>query len=131
MAHKKAGGSTRNGRDSRSQRLGVKRYGGETVDWSLGGDIGDPYQVIWIGSVEEPGGTTFPSTISSDDPTVAVGPELMVGGEASGVGASTLYFVTRTVTMATGEASMGGVEDGFIDMAEYIPMGGTIPRGSG
>ena len=31
MAHKKAGGSTRNGRDSISKRLGVKRYGGETV----------------------------------------------------------------------------------------------------
>jgi len=31
MAHKKAGGSTRNGRDSQSKRLGVKRYGGETV----------------------------------------------------------------------------------------------------
>ncbi len=31
MAHKKAGGSTRNGRDSHSKRLGVKRYGGETV----------------------------------------------------------------------------------------------------
>jgi len=31
MAHKKAGGSTRNGRDSRSQRLGVKKYGGEKV----------------------------------------------------------------------------------------------------
>ncbi len=31
MAHKKAGGSTRNGRDSASQRLGVKKYGGETV----------------------------------------------------------------------------------------------------
>ena len=32
MAHKKAGGSTRNGRDSQSKRLGVKRYGGETVN---------------------------------------------------------------------------------------------------
>jgi large subunit ribosomal protein L27 len=32
MAHKKAGGSTRNGRDSESKRLGVKRYGGEQVD---------------------------------------------------------------------------------------------------
>ncbi len=32
MAHKKAGGSTRNGRESRSQRLGVKRYGGEAVN---------------------------------------------------------------------------------------------------
>ncbi len=31
MAHKKGGGSTRNGRDSVSKRLGVKRFGGETV----------------------------------------------------------------------------------------------------
>jgi ribosomal protein L27 len=31
MAHKKGGGSTRNGRDSESKRLGVKRYGGEFV----------------------------------------------------------------------------------------------------
>ena len=31
MAHKKAGGSTRNGRDSHSKRLGVKRFGGELV----------------------------------------------------------------------------------------------------
>ncbi len=31
MAHKKGGGSTRNGRDSNSQRMGVKRYGGEYV----------------------------------------------------------------------------------------------------
>ncbi len=31
MAHKKGGGSSRNGRDSNSKRLGVKRYGGETV----------------------------------------------------------------------------------------------------
>lgn len=31
MAHKKAGGSTRNGRDSKSKRLGVKRYGGQVV----------------------------------------------------------------------------------------------------
>ena len=36
MAHKKAGGSTRNGRDSESKRLGVKRYGGESV---LAGNI--------------------------------------------------------------------------------------------
>jgi large subunit ribosomal protein L27 len=36
MAHKKAGGSTRNGRDSHSKRLGVKRFGGETV---LAGNI--------------------------------------------------------------------------------------------
>lgn len=31
MAHKKAGGSTRNGRDSQSKRLGVKRFGGQDV----------------------------------------------------------------------------------------------------
>jgi len=31
MAHKKAGGSSRNGRDSESKRLGVKRYGGQVV----------------------------------------------------------------------------------------------------
>jgi large subunit ribosomal protein L27 len=36
MAHKKAGGSTRNGRDSHSKRLGVKVFGGETV---LAGNI--------------------------------------------------------------------------------------------
>jgi large subunit ribosomal protein L27 len=36
MAHKKAGGSTRNGRDSHSKRLGVKRYGGQDV---LAGNI--------------------------------------------------------------------------------------------
>lgn len=31
MAHKKAGGSTRNGRDSESNRLGIKRFGGQVV----------------------------------------------------------------------------------------------------
>jgi large subunit ribosomal protein L27 len=31
MAHKKGGGSTRNGRDSKSKRLGVKKFGGELV----------------------------------------------------------------------------------------------------
>ena len=36
MAHKKAGGSSRNGRDSISKRLGVKKYGGEAV---LAGNI--------------------------------------------------------------------------------------------
>lgn len=36
MAHKKAGGSTRNGRDSIAKRLGVKRFGGEEV---LAGNI--------------------------------------------------------------------------------------------
>ena len=36
MAHKKGGGSTRNGRDSQGQRLGVKRYGNE---WVTAGSI--------------------------------------------------------------------------------------------
>jgi large subunit ribosomal protein L27 len=36
MAHKKAGGSSRNGRDSESKRLGVKKFGGQTV---LAGNI--------------------------------------------------------------------------------------------
>ncbi len=36
MAHKKAGGSSRNGRDSESNRLGVKKFGGESV---LAGNI--------------------------------------------------------------------------------------------
>jgi len=36
MAHKKGGGSTRNGRDSNAQRLGVKKYGGEMA---LAGNI--------------------------------------------------------------------------------------------
>ena len=36
MAHKKAGGSSRNGRDSESKRLGVKKFGGENV---LAGNI--------------------------------------------------------------------------------------------
>lgn len=36
MAHKKAGGSTRNGRDSHSKRLGVKHFGGE---WVKAGNI--------------------------------------------------------------------------------------------
>jgi large subunit ribosomal protein L27 len=36
MAHKKAGGSSRNGRDSQSKRLGVKKFGGEQV---LAGNI--------------------------------------------------------------------------------------------
>ena len=31
MAHKKAGGSTRNGRDSHGKRLGIKKFGGQTV----------------------------------------------------------------------------------------------------
>ena len=38
MAHKKAGGSSRNGRDSAGRRLGVKKFGGEAVLANPGGD---------------------------------------------------------------------------------------------
>ena len=48
MAHKKAGGSTRNGRDSRGQRRGVKRFGGEVV---RAGNI----LVRQVGTVHHPG----------------------------------------------------------------------------
>lgn len=48
MAHKKAGGSTKNGRDSQSKRLGVKRFGGEAV---LAGNI----LVRQRGTVYKPG----------------------------------------------------------------------------
>ncbi len=52
MAHKKAGGSSRNGRDSQSKRLGVKKFGGEAViagniivrqrgtQWHVGENVG-------------------------------------------------------------------------------------------
>ena len=48
MAHKKAGGSSRNGRDTAGRRLGVKRYGGEQV---LAGNI----LVRQVGTVIHPG----------------------------------------------------------------------------
>ena len=47
MAHKKAGGSSRNGRDSEAKRLGVKRFGGETV--LAGRDTCDKKQFSIIG----------------------------------------------------------------------------------
>ena len=48
MAHKKGGGSSRNGRDSESKRLGVKKYGGE---WVRSGNI-----ILWrlFASREDP-----------------------------------------------------------------------------
>lgn len=49
MAHKKAGGSSRNGRDSHGQRRGVKRFGGQIV---LAGNI----LVRQLGTVVYPGG---------------------------------------------------------------------------
>jgi len=47
MAHKKGGGSSRNGRDSNSQRLGVKKFGGEFV---ISGNILDLFKkVVMVG----------------------------------------------------------------------------------
>ena len=60
MAHKKAGGSSRNGRDSESKRLGVKRYGGETV---LAGNILGFLTVI----VLEPGGIDLSALAAGAD----------------------------------------------------------------
>ena len=48
MAHKKAGGSSRNGRDSNGQRRGIKRFGGETV---TAGSI----LVRQVGTLKKPG----------------------------------------------------------------------------
>lgn len=45
MAHKKGGGSTRNGRDSNAQRLGVKKFGGERV---IAGNIIVRQRGTWI-----------------------------------------------------------------------------------
>jgi large subunit ribosomal protein L27 len=45
MAHKKGGGSTRNGRDSNAQRLGVKKFGGERV---VAGNIIVRQRGTWI-----------------------------------------------------------------------------------
>ena len=43
MAHKKGAGSTKNGRDSKSKRLGVKKFGGQTVK---SGNIGSERAVL-------------------------------------------------------------------------------------
>ena len=65
MAHKKAGGSTRNGRDSESKRLGVKRFGGETVQAGT--------------SIVRQRGTRFHA-----DPTVAIGKDHTLFATADG-----------------------------------------------
>ena len=52
MAHKKAGGSSRNGRDSAGRRLGVKKFGGESV---LAGNI----IVRQRGTKHKPGGNVY------------------------------------------------------------------------
>ena len=57
MAHKKGAGSTRNGRDSNSQRRGVKVYGGETV---TAGSI----LVRQVGSTLAPGKASISAAVS-------------------------------------------------------------------
>ena len=72
MAHKKAGGSTRNGRDSESKRLGVKLYGGQS---------GEPGQII-----VRRRGTRFHA-----GPNVGCGKDHTLFAKAAG----TIEFVTK------------------------------------
>tara|TARA_R110000787_G_C13440592_1_gene446349 strand:- start:7278 stop:7538 length:261 start_codon:yes stop_codon:yes gene_type:complete len=84
MAHKKAGGSTRNGRDSAGRRLGVKKFGGQTVipgniivrqrgtKWNPGEGVGlgKDHTIFAVvdGNVEfnkKSGGKTFVSVVPS------------------------------------------------------------------
>ncbi len=84
MAHKKAGGSTRNGRDSAGRRLGVKKFGGQTVipgniivrqrgtKWNPGEGVGlgKDHTIFAVvdGNVEfnkKSGGKTFVSAVPS------------------------------------------------------------------
>lgn len=67
MAHKKGGGSTRNGRDSQPKRLGVKKYGGEHV---IAGNI----IVRQRGTKIHPGVNV---SIGSDDTLYAVAPGIV------------------------------------------------------
>jgi len=74
MAHKKAGGSSRNGRDSKSKRLGIKRYGGEFVragsilvrqrgtPFNAGENVGVGRGVSW-GSWSDPGGPSWTGSV--------------------------------------------------------------------
>ena len=63
MAHKKGGGSSRNGRDSNAQRLGVKRFGGQVVK---AGEI----LVRQRGTVIHPGLLTSTETTESMQPSL-------------------------------------------------------------
>ena len=91
MAHKKAGGSTRNGRDSESKRLGVKKYGGQAV---LAGNIfkvhvavgdvvnaGDPLLVVEAMKMETvvpaPKGGNVSHVAVAEGDVVAVGDPLV------------------------------------------------------
>ena len=80
MAHKKAGGTTQNGRDSRAKRRGVKRFGGQIVN---AGEI----LVRQKGSVFRPGKNTYVSrdfTIhASVDGTVAFSKKKMLSFSGS------------------------------------------------
>lgn len=84
MAHKKAGGSSRNGRDSEGQRLGVKKFGGEAVvagniivrqrgtKWHPGANVGigkdHTLFALSAGRVEfksKPGGRTYVTVVQA------------------------------------------------------------------
>ncbi len=88
MAHKKAGGSSRNGRDSAGRRLGVKKYGGESVisgniiirqrgtKWHPGDNVGmgkdHTIYAVTEGNVQfrtKRGGRTYVSVVPSEQAT--------------------------------------------------------------
>ncbi len=84
MAHKKAGGSSRNGRDSESKRLGVKRYAGQQV---LAGNI----------LVRQRGTRFYPGTnvgIGKDDTLFALTDGRVVFGLKGPRGRKTVSIVT-------------------------------------
>ena len=71
MAHKKAGGSSRNGRDSPGQRLGVKRFGGQSVSGGeilvlriLGGGPGDTALVVDIPQMKNANGDVVMAAVT-------------------------------------------------------------------
>src|SRR5438045_3282706 len=107
MAHKKAGGSTKNGRDSHSKRLGVKRFGGEQV---LAGNI----------LVRQRGTPVRPGT--------NVGGGSVYLRAASGINTLADFRIERTFKAAHGEP--GGANDcsgrGGADLYVPVPIGTVV-----
>jgi len=93
MAHKKAGGSSRNGRDSNAKRLGVKAYGGETVNAGQiivrqRGTVMHPGVNVGIGRdhtlyARVAGRVEFAVKGSGKKKTVSILPASVVAGDAS------------------------------------------------
>ncbi|HEY8068992.1 MAG TPA: 50S ribosomal protein L27 [Burkholderiales bacterium] len=93
MAHKKAGGSSRNGRDSNAKRLGVKAYGGESVNAGQiivrqRGTVVHPGVNVGIGRdhtlyARVAGKVEFAVKGSGNKKTVSILPASVVAGDAS------------------------------------------------